>query len=59
MDKRVASHGLLGTGLRQRPSAPPDRDGHGRMLGKVLDLLTVIDGSGSEFDTGELVTQLQ
>ena len=34
------------------------RDGHGRMLGKVLDLLTVIDGSGSEFDIGELVTYL-
>lgn len=34
------------------------REGHGRMLGKVLDLVTVIDGSGSEFDIGELVTYL-
>lgn len=32
--------------------------GHGRMLGKALDLFTVIDGSGSEFDIGELVTYL-
>lgn len=34
------------------------RDGHGRMLGKALDLFTVIDGSGTEFDIGELVTYL-
>ncbi len=32
--------------------------GHGRMLGKVVDLVTVVDGSGSEFDKGELVTWL-
>jgi hypothetical protein len=34
------------------------REGHGRMLGKLLDLITVIDGSGPEFDIGELVTYL-
>jgi hypothetical protein len=34
------------------------RDGHGRMLGRLLDLVTVIDGSGPEFDLGELVTYL-
>jgi hypothetical protein len=34
------------------------RDGHGRMLGKLLDRFTVIDGSGTEFDIGELVTYL-
>lgn len=34
------------------------RSGHGRMLGKLLDLVTVIDGSGTEFDIGELVTYL-
>jgi hypothetical protein len=32
--------------------------GHGRMLGKILDLFTVVDGSGPEFDVGELVTYL-
>jgi hypothetical protein len=32
--------------------------GHGRMLGKVLDLITVVDGTGEEFDIGELVTYL-
>jgi hypothetical protein len=34
------------------------RDGRGRMLGKVFDLVTVIDGRGAEFDVGELVTYL-
>jgi hypothetical protein len=34
------------------------RHGHGRMLGKVLDLFTVVDGKGPEFDIGELVTYL-
>jgi hypothetical protein len=34
------------------------RDGHGRMLGKVLDLFTVIDGKGPEFDMSELTTFL-
>lgn len=34
------------------------RDGRGRMRGKVLNLLTVADGSGPEFDTSELVTWL-
>ncbi|MGY1669800.1 DUF6544 family protein [Geodermatophilus sp. SYSU D00710] len=34
------------------------RDGTGRMLGKALGLVTVADGSGPEFDTGELVTWL-
>lgn len=34
------------------------RAGHGRMLGKILDLVTVVDGSGEEFDIGELVTYL-
>ena len=34
------------------------QDGRGRMLGKALNLITVADGSGPEFDTGELVTWL-
>lgn len=34
------------------------RDGHGRMIGKVFDRVTVIDGQGPEFDVGELVTYL-
>ena len=34
------------------------RDGRGGMLGKMLDLVTVIDGRGAEFDIGELVTCL-
>ena len=34
------------------------RDGRGRMLGKVLALVPVADGSGPEFDTSELVTWL-
>jgi len=33
-------------------------DGHGAMKGKVLGLATVADGSGPEFDIGELVTYL-
>jgi hypothetical protein len=32
--------------------------GRGRMVGKVLDLFTVVDGSGPEYDVGELVTWL-
>lgn len=32
--------------------------GQGRMLGKLLGLVTVADGSGPEFDAGELVTFL-
>jgi hypothetical protein len=32
--------------------------GHGRMLGNVLGLFTVADGSGEEFDSGELSTYL-
>jgi hypothetical protein len=32
--------------------------GHGRMVGKVLDLFTVADGRGPELDAGELVTWL-
>ena len=32
--------------------------GHGRMLVKALDLFTVADGQGYEFDLGELVTYL-
>ncbi|MFI5040304.1 MAG: DUF6544 family protein [Acidimicrobiales bacterium] len=32
--------------------------GHGRMLGKLLDRITVADGSGEEFDIGELTTYL-
>ena len=32
--------------------------GRGRMQGRLLGLLTVADGSGPEFDTGELVTYL-
>ena len=34
------------------------RGGSGRMRGKVLNLVTVADGSGSEFDIGELTTWL-
>ncbi len=34
------------------------RGGTGRMRGKVLNLVTVADGSGPEFDAGELVTWL-
>jgi hypothetical protein len=34
------------------------RAGTGRMLGKALGLVTVADGSGPEFDCGELVTWL-
>jgi len=34
------------------------REGRGRMLGKALGVVTVADGSGPEFDTGELVTWL-
>jgi Family of unknown function (DUF6544) len=32
--------------------------GHGRMLGKLLDRITVADGTGDEFDVGELTTYL-
>jgi hypothetical protein len=34
------------------------RAGRGRMRGKVLNLVTVADGSGPEFDTSELTTWL-
>jgi hypothetical protein len=34
------------------------RAGHGRMLGKLLGLITVADGSGPEFDVSELTTYL-
>jgi hypothetical protein len=34
------------------------RGGTGRMRGKLLNLVTVADGSGPEFDTSELVTWL-
>ncbi|WP_409332745.1 DUF6544 family protein [Trujillonella humicola] len=34
------------------------RSGNGRMRGKLLGVLPVADGSGPEFDTGELVTWL-
>ncbi len=33
-------------------------DGRGRMLGRLGDLVTVVDGQGPELDTGELVTYL-
>jgi hypothetical protein len=33
-------------------------DGRGRMIGKLLDRVTVADGSGEEFDIGELTTYL-
>ena len=33
-------------------------EGRGRMQGRLLGLLSVADGSGPEFDTGELVTYL-
>jgi hypothetical protein len=32
--------------------------GHGRMLGKLLDRIVVADGQGDEFDTGEFTTYL-
>jgi hypothetical protein len=32
--------------------------GRGRMLGKLLDRITVADGQGDEFDIGELTTYL-
>ena len=32
--------------------------GHGRMRGKLLGMITVADGSGPEFDVGELTTYL-
>jgi hypothetical protein len=32
--------------------------GRGRMHGKLLDLITVVDGTGDEFDVGELTTYL-
>ena len=34
------------------------REGHGRMLGKVGDFFTIVDGEGMELDVGELVTYL-
>jgi hypothetical protein len=33
-------------------------DGQGRMLGKLLRLVTVVDGKGEEFDIGECTTWL-
>jgi hypothetical protein len=33
-------------------------EGHGRMLGKLLRVVTVADGAGPEFDIGELTTYL-
>jgi Family of unknown function (DUF6544) len=33
-------------------------DGHGRMVGKLVGLVTVADGKGEEFDIGELTTYL-
>jgi hypothetical protein len=33
-------------------------DGRGRMLGRLLDRVTVADGQGDEFDIGELTTYL-
>jgi hypothetical protein len=32
--------------------------GHGRMIGKLFDHFTVVDGQGPEFDIGELTTYL-
>ena len=32
--------------------------GHGRMVGKLFDLVTIVDGRGEEFDIGELTTYL-
>ncbi len=32
-------------------------DGHGRMLGKLGGLITVVDGKGEEFDISELTTK--
>ena len=33
-------------------------EGHGRMLGKLLDIVVVADGQGEPFDVGELTTWL-
>lgn len=33
-------------------------DGRGRMLVRLMDLFTIQDGTGEEYDTGELVTYL-
>src|SRR5664279_2405065 len=33
-------------------------DGQGRMIGKLFDRFTVVDGQGEEFDIGELSTYL-
>ena len=33
-------------------------NGHGRMLVKLLDLFTIADGAGEEYDIGELATYL-
>jgi hypothetical protein len=33
-------------------------DSHGRMIGKLFDRFTVVDGQGEEFDIGELSTYL-
>lgn len=33
-------------------------DGHGRMIGKLFDRITVVDGRGDELDVGELTTYL-
>ena len=34
------------------------RDGHGRMLIRLMDLVTIGDGTGEEYDAGELVPYL-
>jgi hypothetical protein len=50
MRLRLAGLPLIGRDLYLR--------GHGRMVGKLLDLVKVVDGQGDEFDISELVTYL-
>jgi hypothetical protein len=50
---RLAMNGVLPVIVRDTYS-----QGKGRMLAKAFDLFTVVDGSGTELDTGELVTYL-
>ena len=45
---------------RRRPDVGRDTylNGHGRMVGRLFDLVTIVDGRGPEFDIGELTTYL-
>jgi len=50
---RVRLAGVIPWGARNT-----NRPAHGRMLGRLLDRVTVVDGHGGEFDIGELTTYL-